>query len=552
MRLFILIFISYFLTKSSLAQSPQFDWASGIEGKGLKIGVKLVSDSKNNVICTGTYWNYPLKVGSSTFINQGEEDSFIVKYDSQGNIKWLNTIGGISYDAVIDIVVDNFDNVILTGSTYSEILKIGNYQLNSSQGETNAFTIKYDEDGNLLWAKSFGGIGDEVGQSIAIDHDNNIYIGGIFDSPLIKFANDTLMDLHNFRWHFYICKYDKNGNEIWAKCFEGDYNANWICINFDCQSNLILSGSFSGNNVIVGNTVLSNTSPTRRNSFLVSLDNFSTIRWLKLIEGDLDELVTTLITDQQCNIYLSGISDDKILKFDGRQFKLDTVGFYKSFYLKFSTEGEFKWAKSYTMVNEFGCCPMELDLDGNVYISGRYNTPEYRIGGTLLINKGHEDIYLTKLDSTSHEIWAKSIGTHLEEEAYDIVTDGYGNLYITGAFSSDTIYFDNNFVINGVGLDGDYFIAKLGKSIVSAKNLEQNKLNLYPNPANDFIVIHFDFNKNGVKFSLINLLGQQINALGECRTGELILNTSNIPNGVYLLQLNNHEATKVSKIIIRH
>ena len=56
----------------------------------------------------------------------------------------------------------------------------------------NIFLTKYDANGNVLWAKSFGGINIDIGSSVAIDASGNAYLTGIFYSPSITFGDYTL------------------------------------------------------------------------------------------------------------------------------------------------------------------------------------------------------------------------------------------------------------------------------------------------------------------------------------------------------------------------
>ena len=54
--------------------------------------------------------------------------------------------------------------------------------------------MKYDANGNALWAKSAGGPSDDGGFSVAVDASGNDYLTGYFDSPTITFGSDTLLN----------------------------------------------------------------------------------------------------------------------------------------------------------------------------------------------------------------------------------------------------------------------------------------------------------------------------------------------------------------------
>jgi hypothetical protein len=66
------------------------------------------------------------------------------------------------------------------------------------------------------WAKSAGGINSEIGRSIAKDAYGNVYVAGTFTSPTITFNTTTLTRI-SYGEDIFVVKYDNNGNLLWAK-----------------------------------------------------------------------------------------------------------------------------------------------------------------------------------------------------------------------------------------------------------------------------------------------------------------------------------------------
>lgn len=135
---------------------------------------------------------------------------FIVKYDSDGNIIWVNSIPGAN--EANGVVSDNLGNVFVTGS-FSGTLVVGNSTVTSS-GFRDVFIIKYNNSGNPIWARTAGGTNTDESFSVCLDQAGNSIITGYFASPSITFGTYTLSTTLTSR-HF-VVKYDPNGNVLWA------------------------------------------------------------------------------------------------------------------------------------------------------------------------------------------------------------------------------------------------------------------------------------------------------------------------------------------------
>ncbi|MEO5570138.1 MAG: SBBP repeat-containing protein, partial [Bacteroidia bacterium] len=98
------------------------------------------------------------------------------------NMVWAREGMGTGVDQGNAVTVDAAGNVYTTGyfeSTCDFDPGAGIVNLNSV-GNMDVFIMKSDASGNLLWAKSVGGTGDDEGKTIAVDASGNVYIGGSF------------------------------------------------------------------------------------------------------------------------------------------------------------------------------------------------------------------------------------------------------------------------------------------------------------------------------------------------------------------------------------
>jgi hypothetical protein len=119
-------------------------------------------------------------------------DIFLAKYDGSGNVVWATGAGGIENDMANSVATDAEGNVFSTGYFYSDTITFGSTTLVNTNSHSDIFLVKYDPAGSVLWALRTGGTDDDNGMSVAPDATGNIFMTGMFTSPVITFGSDTL------------------------------------------------------------------------------------------------------------------------------------------------------------------------------------------------------------------------------------------------------------------------------------------------------------------------------------------------------------------------
>jgi hypothetical protein len=101
----------------------------------------------------------------------GSYDAFVLKYDSTGDLLWARQFGTADSDSVSGVSTDQFGNVILTGYTGGSLAA-------DNAGGNDVFVSKYSASGELLWAHQFGTSGDDSGSSTWTDGFGSFYLSG--------------------------------------------------------------------------------------------------------------------------------------------------------------------------------------------------------------------------------------------------------------------------------------------------------------------------------------------------------------------------------------
>jgi hypothetical protein len=233
----------------------------------MDFGKSIVTDAAGNIYVTGDY-AAAITFGTTTVSNSGNFDIFIAKYDPLGNLIWVKGAGNTGEDIGNGIIVDNSNNVYVTGNFTSPSLSFGNYTLNNAGG-FDVFIVKYDGLGNVIWAKSAGGVGDDFGNSITIDTLGNPIVTGYYQSDTLTLATETLINQGNN--NIFIVKYDSMSNIVWVKGAGGAGEDEAWRVHAHTNGDIYLAGTFTSVSLQLGTTTLS--SAGNYDMFIAKLDD---------------------------------------------------------------------------------------------------------------------------------------------------------------------------------------------------------------------------------------------------------------------------------------
>ena len=227
----------------------------------------IVIDNNNNIFVTGSLQDY---VGSAG------DGLFIAKYNTSGTQVWYNTYGfNVSFvrDAY-GIAVDNLGNLLISGR-YMQTITLGSITLNAPPtfGNLPGFICKLDANGNVIWANQLtspGQVQDEL-ESIAVDAANNIYTVGDVDSTATV-GNITIPRSSGNK--LIIIKYDPIGNPLWAKASTNKYQYNQSRIMKGIDNNMYISGCYYDTLQI--DTFVTISTGSHNNAFIMRLDTSGT------------------------------------------------------------------------------------------------------------------------------------------------------------------------------------------------------------------------------------------------------------------------------------
>ncbi|MCX6270792.1 MAG: SBBP repeat-containing protein [Bacteroidetes bacterium] len=522
----------------SFAQVPGWLWAKCSSGSGMDLAYCITTDSQGNIYQAGRFDSYTLIFDTITLTNSGYIDLFLVKYNANGHVVWAKTANGPGNDEVRAVAVDPSGNIYISGEFDGSFLNFGTITL-TSNGNADLFLARYDSDGNVVWARSTGGLSTESSTSVACDLSGNVYITGEFGSSTITFDTITLTN-HGL----YLAKYDPSGNVLWAKCADGTNSGYPGSVATDASGNCYVTGYFWAPSLTFGSVTL--TTADNGEIFLLKFNSQGDIIWGKSAGGPLTDNGCSVAVDASGNVYVSGIFYSPAIMFDS--IFLTNASFSgindDLFLAKYDAEGNVLWARSAggTYIDE--ARGVAVDGSGNAYITGIFNNPTLVFGSTVLSNAGQDDLFVTMYDANGNIKWAKSAGGYYYDEVTAIALDALGSIYLTGQFKSNTLIFGPDTLMN-TGL-WNIFLAKAGVIGVGMDEItDPLNVKAFPNPVTDYLYVIVPQQS---EIEMSDITGKVIKTIktGETKT---TLNVSFLSGGIYVLKVKAENQVFTTKFV---
>jgi Secretion system C-terminal sorting domain len=426
-NIYTLIICTLLLTTIAQAQEQMLNWATHFSGRPAGYGESVDVDTLGNIFVCGGFVDtvdFDPSANVANLVSKGSMDGYIAKYDDDGNYIWAKSFGGSIIDYGHSVQYDNLGNVYVVGY-FNNIIYFTNTDSLVSNGQTDIFLTKYDSNGNFIWARGFGGTSREEGKCLAIDKSGNIYIAGSFNSSIINF-----------------------------------------------------NPSGSNNET--------NTGPiTTSDAFIAKYDSAGQYIWSLAFGGAQFDYIFGIATDTNENIYATGgymVGVD----FDpsGNIATNVAVNNEDVFVAKYDSSGTYVWAKGIGGTNTEAGRNVDVSANGDVYVTGQFSgTVDFNIAGSsaFITAMGVVDGFLAKYDNNGNYLWANNfggLGATLESKGYDIELDEDGYIFLVGDISgdnNDTVTFNttgtNKYIKSNGFTDGFVAVYNASGDIEWIKNI---------------------------------------------------------------------------------
>jgi uncharacterized delta-60 repeat protein len=147
-----------FVVKYNSSGTKQWTKQLGSSSRDYANGI--VTDSSGSVYVSGTTYG-----GLDGNTSAGNADLFVVKYNSSGTKQWTKQLGTSSTDTANGVATDSSGNVYVAGGTY------GGLDGNTSAGDNDLFVVKYNSSGTKQWTKQLGTSSTDSANGIAFGNN---------------------------------------------------------------------------------------------------------------------------------------------------------------------------------------------------------------------------------------------------------------------------------------------------------------------------------------------------------------------------------------------
>jgi uncharacterized protein (TIGR03437 family) len=452
-----------FITKIA-ADGAQLIYSTYLGGSGNDLGLSIAVDSAGNAYATGfTFAADFLVKDPLQRPNRGNSEAFVTKINAGGTeLVYSTYFGGAGFDQGLDIAIDQAGNAYVAGATDSLDFTTSNPIQASNRGGSDAFIAKLNAAGNgLLYSTYFGGGGNDLGMSLAVDGSGNAYLAGSTGSSNLTTQN-PLQSANRGEDDAFVAKFNPDGATlIYSTYLGGSKSENASGIAVDGAGNAYVTGITVSTDFNIKDA-LQNTNRGDLEVFVAKLSaDGLTLGYSTYLGGGDADISYGIAVDPAGNAYVTGatFSTDFNTK---NPLQNVNKGNFDAFVTKINSAGSMLIYSTYLGGDSSDLAiSIAIDAAGNSYLTGNTASANFPVKEAVqAMNQGSNDAFVTKLNATGSDLLFSSyLGGNGGDEGDGIAVDGSGNIYVTGQTGSLNFPTVNAVQSSAGGIDA--FILKL-------------------------------------------------------------------------------------------
>lgn len=514
----------FFFTQNLLAQTiPDMEWEKCLGGSLDEYTYSIQQTDDGGYIVGGASSSYD---GDLTE-NHGNYDCWVVKLDASANIVWQKSLGGSSREDLDEIRQTNDGGYVFAGGSRSN-----DGDVSGNHGNSDFWIVRLDQDGNILWQKSYGGSGEDQARSVKETTDAGFIVAGY------SWSNDGDVSGNHGNSDYWIVKLNSAGNLEWQKCYGGSgFEFYFIEIEQTPDGGYAFGArTQSDDGDVTGNH-------GAFDGWFVKLDSSGNMQWEKCLGGSFTDAIHYLEPIPGGGFIAGGVSRSS----DGDATQ--NHGEEDCWILRLDSSGNIVWQKSFGGSSDDQVFSIEQTDDGG-FIAGGYSNS---VDGDVTGNHGNYDSWVLKLDKFGNLQWEKTFGGSSFDDGWSVQqTTDHG--FIIAGFSGS----DNGDVTGNHG-PADIWVVKLAADTttgISPINPSQSNfpVSLYPNPSDGMVQIEFMVSRvEPLQIKVLDVAGKELFAEDEgivSGTFSKTLSLRSLAAGSYFVSIAHDGETEMRKMIV--
>jgi len=362
----------------------------------------------------------------------------IMLHSQDYQLTWQQCFGGSMLDGAYDIIaIEN--GYFIAGGTGSK-----DGDITFSYGNGDGWLIKTDNNGNLIWEKTYGGSDSEGFSRIIPASDNTFYLLGLSFSSDGDISNDPYPDSPDY----WIVKIDSSGNIIWDKILGGNMGEVLFTGDATIDGGVVAIGQTSSNDGDIS------VSYGGIDTWIVKLSNQGELEWDYTIGTDWFDTGQAILATSDGG-YLIG-SNSIILEggIGNITCTPHTYGWVEGVLFKLDSNLNVQWQRCYGGSNHDGFFGI-IEIEDGYVLTGSTSSNDGDVSGW----HGESDAWIVKIDFEGNIIWQNPLGGSRTESGSNILKTNDGALIsVVSTYSNDGNVSGNHSMSE---YDADIWLAKL-------------------------------------------------------------------------------------------
>ncbi len=350
---------------------------------------------------------------------------------------WATYFGGTADESGSSIATDSIGNIFVAGYTYSNygVATSGSFQ-SSYNGNNDGFILKFNENGNLIWATYYGGNNNDYCYDLSVSKSGTVLVAGLTGSASGIASSGSFQSSLNGTIDAFLCKFNSNGTQAWATYFGGNNLDYGYGVTSDLNENVILSG-YTNSTTNLSTSLAFQTSFSGTNDAMIAkFTPNGALSWATYYGGGNSDFGSDIQCDESGNIFFTGFTSSTtgIATSNAYQSALSGTNNNDAFIVKLTPSGSRQWATYFGGEGNEDGRSIALDKSGNIFLAGTsYSSSGIATIGTFqTLYKGENESFIAAFDSTGNRKWGTYIGGDADDYLNNIKLDKQGNLVVVG------------------------------------------------------------------------------------------------------------------------
>ena len=343
-------------------------------------------------------------------------DYWLLKFDQNHNLQWQKTYGGSGDDRGNEVIQTTDGGYAILGYSQSN-----DGDVSENFGFSDYWVSKLDASGNILWEKSLGYAGTDTGISIKETNDLGFLLTGVLDVTASGGnGNSKNTKINHAGGDYWVIKLNMAGDKQWSKYYGGTFTDTPYDVIETEDNGYIIVGSSDSADVDISS------SQGTYDFWVIKINSTGTMVWEKSFGGSEIDEAFSIIKSSDGNYVIVGDtrSNDKNVSHNNGASDL--------WIIKISPSGNLLWEKTFGGTSFDAGRSISNTSDNGFLISGSSRSMD----GDLTTNQGQNDVWVIKIDSNGSLLWQKSLGGSNIDFAYDAIALDDNSFIVIGESSS--------------------------------------------------------------------------------------------------------------------